>query len=385
MKFFKYIRRSAARNKLRTILTVLSVGFSLAMLTVLYGYLVMQDAWTVEAAKHHRVVVMNIQGFSGDVPIAYVDRVRGMPGAVAAVPFLWYGGIYQNETTYFAQFATDAEWAFKVWDEYQIAPEQLGNWQGEPQGCVVDRRMAQRRGWKIGTRIPLQGNIYPFDLDLVVCGFYDAPQPDDSLWFHWKYLDEGLKQMHAEGSGNCGTIFVKAASPEVVPRLCQAIDDRFASSENPTRTQTESAFAQMFTNMLGDIESYIRNISLAVIFSLSLVAATAMAMSLRERTTEIAVLKAIGFRRRRVLWIILVESCLISLAGGLLGVLVGCISIDLFHYWTPQFFRLGLVDLAGPWLANGLMVATAIGVISGLVPALRAAQLSVVDGLRRVV
>jgi putative ABC transport system permease protein len=385
LKHLKYIWRNATRNKLRTLLTILTVCFSLGMMTVLYGYLVMQDAWAIEAAKHGRVVVMNIQGFAGLLPIAFVDRVRRLPDVTAAVPFSWYGGVYKGERMTFAQFGTDAECAFDVWNEYEIDAGQLRQWQENRRGCVVDRRLAERRGWRIGERIPLQGSVYPFDLDLVLCGVYDAPQATESLWFNWEYLDEGLKQMGGRRAGNAGTIFVKAVSADAVPALCEAIDERFESSDNPTRTQTEAAFAQMFTAMLGNIQVYIRNIGLAVVFSLSLVAANAMAMSLRERTTEIAVLKAIGFQRTRVLLMILVESCFISMAGGTLGVVLGCAFLQMLNGVMPQFFPMGMDDLAGLWIANGILVAATIGLISGLVPAVRAAQLSVIDGLRRVV
>jgi putative ABC transport system permease protein len=324
VKLFKYIWRNATRNKLRSMLTILSVGFCLALMTVLYGYLAMQDVWQNEAKVYNRIVVMNKQGFSGELPVAYVDRVRRMNGIKAAVPYSWYGGLYKDERMAFAQFGTDASRAFDVWSEFIIPPEQLEAWRTNRRGCVIDRRMAERRGWKIGEQIPLKGTYYPFNLELELVGIFDTPQPVDSLWFHWEYLDEGLKNEHAGyGAGNAGMIYAKAESAGVIPALCQAIDDRFASSDNPTRTQTEAAFAQMFTDMLGNIQAYIRNIGLAVMFSLTLVSANAMAMAMRERTTEVAVLKAIGFSRARVLNMVLGESCFIAAIGGLLGLAVG--------------------------------------------------------------
>lgn len=385
MRSLKYIWRNVTRNKLRTSLTVLSVGFSLALMTILYGYIAMQEAWGLEAAKHNRIVVMNIQGFSGMLPIAYVDRVRRVEGVKAAVPYSWYGGNYKEEQMPFAQFGTDARQAFQVWDEFSIDPEQLQAWQKNRQGCVVDRRLAARRGWQIGERIPLKGTFYTFDLDLQLCGVFDSPQPTDSLWFHWEYLDEGLKQTAARGSGNAGTIFAKVDSKGRIPAVVQAIDDQFASSENPTRTQTEAAFAQMFADMLGNIQAYIRNIGLAVVFSLSLVAGNAMAMSMRERTTEIAVLKAIGFPRTRVLWMVLGEACAIALLGGTLGVLLGCVCLQALHMLSTQLFPLSVHEMAGVWLLYMFAIAAGIGLVSGIVPAVRAAQLSVVNGLRQVI
>jgi putative ABC transport system permease protein len=272
-----------------------------------------------------------------------------------------------------------------VWDEFRIEPDQLSAWRKTRNGCVVDRRLAEKRKWKIGERIPLQGTFYPFNLDLVLCGVYDSPKPTLALWFHWQYLDEGLKEMNARGSGNSGTIFAKMSRPDAISSVAQAIDDRFANSENPTRTQSEAAFAKMFGDMLGNIQDYIRNIGLAVAFSLTLVAANAMAMSMRERTTEIAVLKAIGFSRRRVLVTVLGESCWMTLLGGVLGVAIGCFCLQSLHEINAQFFPLSIHEMVGPWLLYLLGMAAGIGVASGLVPAVRAAQLSVIDGLRRVV
>jgi putative ABC transport system permease protein len=380
-----YIWRNLKRNKLRSALTILSVGFSLALMTVLHGYMAMQGEWGKEAEKHARIVVMNIQGFSGALPIAYVDRIRSVPGIEAATQYSWYGGNYKEEKMPFAQFGTDPASAFAVWDEFRIEPDQLSAWRKTRNGCVVDRRLAEKRKWKIGERIPLQGTFYPFNLDLVLCGVYDSPKPTLSLWFHWQYLDEGLKEMNAPGSGNSGTIFAKMSRPDAISSVARAIDDRFASSDNPTRTQSEAAFAKMFGDMLGNIQDYIRNIGLAVAFSLTLVAANAMAMSMRERTTEIAVLKAIGFSRRRVLVTVLGESCWMTLLGGVLGIGIGCLCLQSLHEINAQFFPLSVHEMLGPWLLYLLGMAAGIGVASGLVPAVRAAQLSVIDGLRRVV
>jgi putative ABC transport system permease protein len=385
MKSIKYIWRNVTRNKMRSLLTVLSVGFSLALMTILYGYLAMQDQWGSEASKHHRIVIMNTQGFSGAVPIAYVDRVRGMEGVEAAVPYAWYGGTYKEQQMAFAQFGTDPDNVFKVWSEFKIDPDQLKAFQENRQGCVADRKLADRMKWKIGERIPLKGTFYTFNLDLTLVGVFDAPQTTDSLWFNWTYLDEGLRMGGSPLTGNSGTIFAKTKDPASMPTLCKAIDERFSSSDNPTRTQTESAFAQMFSDMMGNIQAYIFNIGLAVVFSLSLVAANAMAMSMRERTTEVAVLKAIGFSKLNVLWFVLGESCWISVLGGLIGIGIGCLCLQVLHTMSAQFFPFSVFEFAGPWMLMLLATAAGIGFVSGIVPAIRAAQLSVVDGLRRVI
>ncbi|MEQ1906519.1 MAG: ABC transporter permease [Pirellulaceae bacterium] len=385
MKLTKYIWRNITRNKVRSLLTILSVGFSLALMTVLYGYLAMQDQWGIEAAKNNRIVVMNTQGFAGDVPIAYVDRVRAMPDVKAAVPYSWFGGNFGEEQMPFAQFATDPESVFDVWDEYKIDPDQLMAFKENRQGCVADEKLAQRRGWKIGERIRLKGTFMPVDMDLTLVGTFKAPQNTDSLWFSWTYLDESLKAISEIGPGNAGTIFAKVNNASRMAELSQAIDERFASSDNPTRTQTEAAFAQMFTDMLGNVQAYIRVIALAVVFALALVTGNAMAMSMRERTTEVAVLKAIGFSNRRVLFLVLGEASLIAMFGGALGIGMGSFCIESLHRLSPQIFPLSIVEMAGPWLIFIFAVSAGIGFVSGLVPAIRSAQLSVIDGLRRVI
>jgi putative ABC transport system permease protein len=385
MHILFYIWRNLKRNKLRSALTILSVGFSLALMTVLNGYMAMQGVWGKQAETRHRIVVMNSQGFSGMLPIAYVDRVRGVEGVQAATPYAWYGGNYKEEQMPFAQFGVDPQAVFDVWDEFSIDPQQLTEFQKTRNGCVVDRRLAEKRGWKIGERIPLQGTFYRFNLELVLCGTFDSETDTGSLWFNWLYLDEGMQGLNAPGTGNSGTIFARVGEAESMADVSQKIDERFASSDNPTRTQTEAAFAQMFTDMLGNVQTYIRNIGLAVVFSLSLVAANAMAMSMRERTTEIAVLKAIGFSRRRVLVTILGEACSITMLGGMLGIFMGCSLLELLHNVSSQMMPLSVFEMLGPWLLYLLATAAGIGLASGTVPAVRAAQLSVIDGLRRVV
>ena len=384
MKTFKYIWRNIRRNPIRSLLTILSVGFSLALMTVLYGFLASQETWKTDAAQANRIVVMNIQGFSGKLPISSVDDVRSTEFVAAAVPFAWYGGAYQDEPMPFAQFATDPECVFEVWPELSIPPEQLAAFKENRQGCVLDRRIAERRGWKVGDRIPLKGTIYPFSLDLEISGIFDSPKNTDSLYFHWNYLNEGLRQLNYPNIDNAGTIFARVSSAESIPTVIKSIDDKFGSSDTPTRSQTEAAFAQMFVDMLGNVQVLIRNIGLAVVFSLSLVTANSMAMAMRERVTEIAVLKAIGFPRSRVLFMVLGEACAIAMLGGFLGVGMGCLFLQGMNSLMPQFFPFTVMEMLGPWVSYGLIAAALLGLISGIVPAIQAAQMSVIDGLRRI-
>jgi putative ABC transport system permease protein len=330
------------------------------------------------------VVVMSNQGFAGEVPFKILDEVREMDGVVAAVPFAWFGGKYGDGTEFFAQFGTDPERVFDVWSEFKIPADQLAEFQRDRQGCVVDRALAKRLNVNIGDRIRLEGTFYNFNLDLKLVGIYDPPEQTLSLYYNLKYLDEGLRQTAGgRGAGNCGTVFFRAASADAIPELSRKIDQHFASSPTPTKTQTEQAFSQMFVKMMGNIQSFILFIAVFVTISLTLVAANGMAMSMRERTTEIAVLKAIGFQNDKVLTLMLGEAIFIAVIGGLLGVALGRGIFALGHLAAPQV----LPTARMPWVVMvwGLAVAGGIGLASGIVPAVLAARLSVVNGLRRIV
>ncbi len=386
MKHVRYLLRNLRRNKLRSLLTILAITICLMLMTFLYGYLESMEAWGREADKYNRVVVMNAQGFDGMVPFKTLDEVREMSGVLAAVPFSWYGGKYGDGTEFFAQFGTDPEHVFDVWSEFKIPPEQLAEFKKDRQACVVDRALAKRLGLKIGDRVPLQGTFYQFNLDLKLVGIYDPPETTLSLYFNLKYLDEGLRRQggdRAVGAGNCGTIFFKAASADIIPELPRRIDDHYASSPYPTKTQTEKAFAQMFVKMAGNIQNFILFIAVFVTVSLTLVAANGMAMSMRERTTEIAVLKAIGFPNGTLLGIMLGEAVLIAGIGGVLGVAAGRGIYALGHTYAPMIVQ--TANMPWPVMAWGMAVAAGIGLASGIVPAVLASRLSVIDGLRKIV
>lgn len=387
MKLLIYIWRNVTRNKLRSALTILSVGFSLALMTILYGYLAMQNVAEQEATKHDRLVVLNKLGFAAMLPIAHADRITKLPGVNAVTPFAWFGGNYKEQQSPFAQFGVEPKTVFDVFAEYQIPAEQVAAFKEDKQGCVVDKQLAEQMEWKLGERVPLQGTIYPQNLDLHIVGIFEAPSRTGSLWFNWNYLDDQLKAANASFSGNAGSLYAKCSLSDEVAIVSEQIDNLFANSEYSTRTRTEAAFQRMFADMMGDVQAYVQYISLAVVFALALVAASAMAMSMRERTTEIAVLKAIGFSKLRVLMLVLGESTMIAMLGGILGIAGGLGALQLVSSVpiAAALFPIPVSALAGPWLLGLVAVAAAIGFISGLFPAIMAAQLSVVNGLRRVV
>lgn len=388
-KFLGYVARNATRNRVRTVLTILSTAICLFLMETILAFIEVQNRSVASLEPYNRIVSMSSQGFSKPLPIALVQEVRDLEefGVRAVTQYSWYGGKLGEETLPFAQFGVDPENFFKVYPELKIPEEQEKAWIADRAGCVIGRKMAEERGYKIGDKIPLAGTIYQFDLDLNVSGIYEAPpgQSERVLFFNWYYLDEGLRKTPgARAAGNAGVIVAKCADSRSMPDLCVKIDGMTAASDSPTKTQTEQAFASQFVEMWGDLPGIIRNIGLAVLFTLVCVGGNTMAMAMRERTTEIAVLKAIGFGKGRVFFLVMLEAVAVTLAGGALGALGAKL---LFEAVDISRFSGGFLDAFYiPWNLALLGVAASlwIGILSGIMPALRSSNLPIIQGLRRV-
>ncbi len=206
MKYLPLIVRNVLRNKIRSLFTGASIAMSLFLVVTLYSLLTHQEEITDATKLYNRLAVLHKAGLAGRLPIAYLDRVRRMPGVKVAAPMSWFGGNYREETVQFAQFGTDPETIFDVYAELEIPPEQLETWKNDRTGCIVGSLIAANKGWKIGDKIPLQGNIYPVDLELTVDGIYDGPSTADKEWvlFHFAYMDEALKELRDPSAGNAG-------------------------------------------------------------------------------------------------------------------------------------------------------------------------------------
>jgi putative ABC transport system permease protein len=385
MKYLPLVIRNVFRNKRRSLFTGLSIAASLFLVVTLYSLITGQEELVDANSLSNRVAVLHEAGLAGSLPIAYVDRIKRVPGVMTAIPMSWFGGNYREERTTFPQFATDAKEVFTIYPELTIPPDQLAKWQGDKTGCVVGSLIANNKGWKVGSKIPLQGNIYPVDLELTVDGIYDGPESMDRTWvlFHFDYMDEALKADNFPRAGNAGIVMLRAKSKDQMPEVMKAITTAFASSDAPVKPLTEKAFAQSFMEMLGNVQGFINLTATAVVLALMCVAANTMAMSVRERTREIALLKAVGFSRWTVLGMYLAESAAIGLLGGILGglgakLLFGVVDLTQIDPGLAMFFV--------PWRTAlwGLSLGATVGLLSGIIPAWRASQLSVVDGLRRI-
>ena len=389
MKYFSYVLRNARRSPVRTLLTIGSTAMCLFLMMMLLSFLSSMEAFTASLREYNRLVVMSSQGFAQPVPVARLNELKAMDGVTSTSAFSWYGGKYKNEVLPFAQFAVTADTIFDIFDELTIPPSQLADFKADRAGCVIGRKLAEERKIKLGDPLPLQADTYPFDLDLIVKGIYDGPANRDlrMCMFHWEYMNEGIKKVAPTSRmiDNAGIAYLKCKSAGAMPELAKKIDAGYANSDTPTRSQSEEAFNNMFLGMFGDLRGLIKNIGLAVVFSLIFVAGNAMAMALRERTTEVAVLKAIGFRRGLVINLVLAESILVTFIGGAIGALGAKVLFDAVDISRYTAGRLAFFFVPWPTALLGLGAALGIGFVSGIIPAINAARLSVVNGLRKVV
>jgi putative ABC transport system permease protein len=387
MKFMTYILRNARRNPVRSFLTVASTGITLCLMTILVSFFAMNDDSTSASRKYNRIFALNAQGFAGRVPLTACTSLAKIEGVEAVSPFSWFGGKYLEEKIPFAQFGVDAETIFKIYEEMKVPPAQLKAFEEDRAGCVIGVKLAADKGLKLGDTMALKGDAYPFDLKLTVRGIYDGPQTIDRrmCMFHWVMLDEGLKKVAPDQGGNVGAIVARCSSADRIPGVCARFDEQNRSSDTPTRTQSEEAFAQMFSEMMGDLTSIMRYIGMAVVFSLIFVAGNAMAMALRERTTEIAVLKAIGFGKQLVLFLVLAEAMVLAGLGGVIGTLGSKAFFDLVDIAPYTGGFLPLFYVPWPTALLGLGASLLIGFLSGIIPAYFSSRLSVINGLRKVV
>jgi len=382
MTLTRFVTKSAFRNRRRSILTVLSIMFSLLLLTVM---MTVWRSFYVEqgsAQSAQRLITRHRVSLTQSMPIYYREKMQTVPGVVAVAPTQWFGGLYKDDKpeNMFAQFGTDPQVIFKVMTDFKIPPDQLEAWQRDQAGAVVDSELAKKYGWKIGDRIVLKGTIFPIDLELTIRGIFTAPQPTITVYFNWKYVEEAV----SFAKGSAGTFNILADSPEDVPKVAAAIDTLFHNYPQPTKTESEKAFQLDFINSIGNVKAFILSISFAVIFATLLVSANTIAMSIRERTREVAVLKTLGFTRPTILGLYVGEAVTIALIGGLLGcVLAVGLVVGISHAPGMGFFFLGMT-VKFPTFLLAVVVAASVGFLSAVVPAYHAAKLDIVEGLRYI-
>jgi putative ABC transport system permease protein len=389
MKYLHLVFLNLGRKKVRTAFTLLSVFISF----LLFGLLVAVRsgfAQGAEAAAPDRLITINKVSLIQPLPIKYGNTIAAIPGVEKVSHQNWFGGYYQDQRNQDAQFAVSPESFLEVHDEFILTDEEKANWLADRTGAIVGSALAEKYGWKVGDRIPLQATIWQKrdgsrTWEFTIQGIYEGARDGvdtSGFYFHYDYLKEAAFGMEGPGTefSMVGMYELRIADPAQGPAISKEIDRRFANSEYETKTTTEKAFAQSFANQIGSIGSIVTGIVAVVFFTLLLVAGNTMAQAVRERTNELGVLKTLGFTDVKVLGLVLGESLLIALAGGLPGLFLArgvATGFDLPVGFMPELY----IQPQAMVLGVGLVVA--LGLVTGAIPAIQAMRLSIVDALRR--
>ncbi len=381
MKFIPLLWRSLWRKKIRTIFTLLSIFVAF----LLFGLLMtIRGAFSfgVDIAGLDRLVLIHKVSLIMPLPVSYLNRLQTTPGVELATHNTWFGGVYQDPSNFFAQIAVVPEPYMKLYPEFKLPPDQYAAWLDDRQGAIVGVDLAKRFGWKVGDRIPIQGTIWRpkqgnvWDFNIV--GMYDGDPGVDKtqLFFRYDYLDENREL----GEGQVGWYIVKIKDAGQAQQMGATFDGMFANSSAETKTTTEKGFVEGFAKQIGDIGTIMIAILAAVLFTMLLVAANTMAQSVRERTSEVGVLKTLGFSDRSVLTLVLSESLIMTIIGGGLGLLVAWLFVQ---QGDPTNGLLPIFVLPTRDVAIGGALVLALGVVAGALPALSAMRLNITDALRR--
>jgi putative ABC transport system permease protein len=376
-----FVTKSAFRNKRRTLLTMFSIALSLALLTFM---MTIWRAFYIDNGSEQstqRLITRHRVSLTFSLPIYYGEKIKTVPGVKEVVPTQWFGGKYIDDKPehFFAQFATDPQQLFKVYTDFKIPPDQLDAWQHDRAGAVVDHLLAKKFNWKVGDRVVLQGTIWDANLELTIRGIYTAPQPTQSLYFDRKYLEEAVPVMKDQS----GTFGILADSPADVPKVAAAVDDMFHNAPQQTKTESEKAFGLDFVAMLGNVKAFILSICGAVVFATLLVSANTMAMSIRERTREVAVLKTLGFTRKTVLALFVGEAVVVAVLAGMIGLLIGSgLMYVIGHNPQAGFFQ--GIGVNVPTMILAVILAGLVGFVAALFPSYNASRVDIVEGLRYI-
>ncbi len=382
-RFFSLAFKNSLRNRRRSILTISSIAVSLCLLGVLiaiYHALFYSQATPAQAL---RLVTRHKVSLAQSIPVAYEEKIRKIPGVKEVSAWNWYGGTYKDnrdQKNFFARFGVEPKPFLAMHTQMEMPEDQRHAFLTERRACIVSRDLAEKLNLKLGDRITLIGDIYPVNLELTLRGIFDDPDTLQSLFFNLDYLRDALPLSRRNQNG---TVAILADSPEDVPRIAKAVDDMFANSSPPTKTESEQQFALSFLWFLGNIKLYLLSICAAVTFTILLVSGNTIAMSVRERIKEVGVLKTLGFTNDTILGIIIGEAITISLIGGVIGLILAS-GLTILVGKAGQAFVGQLHGLSITWITAliALGVAIFIGLVSSFVPAWNAARTNILDSLR---
>lgn len=388
MKYFRLVWKNVFRKKLRTTLTASSIVLVLVLIVILTSLLEAMQADPSGGRGSNRLVVQHATGLGNFLPLSQRQRIEQIPGVVAVSPEIWFGGVYKDDKpeNWIGQLSADPDIYFdKIFDDAVIDPAVNAEWKATRNGFVAGQKIAEKHKWRKGDHIILKGTYIPINAELVYVGPYNAGD-ETNIFFHNEYLN----QSDWFGANKyTGIYYLKVDRGENVPRVAATIDKMFENSDAPTKTLTEKQFQLQFMEMMGNVKFLINGICLIILFAVTLIVANTVAMSARERVTEIAVMRTLGFRRGHILGFILSESVLMALLGGALGVILAK------YFFVPALVAAGNKTSISIWLINfrvspqtlvlAFVVSVGVGILAGFLPAIQSSRLKIVDGLRKVV
>ena len=387
MKWLGFIRANLGRNKLRTALTGAAITLAVALVCMLLTMPEGLNSLLDNLTSNTRISVHNKAGVVYAMPYAFTRKVRQVDGVAAAAAMTWFGGAYEEAgRVTFPNFAVESDQVGAFYPDYKIPAEQLADFQRYRDGAIVGRQTMQKYGWKVGDRITLRSTVWPADLDLRIVG--EVPnERAPMLWLNREYLDQALKAQGRPGLGIAGMIWVRAASPDRVNAIMRTVDELSRNSEAETASETEKSF---FSNFFGSLQGFVTIVLIVtglVALCIVFIAANTASMAVRERSGELAVLKAIGFTRGIIFGTLLAEAVVLSTISGLLGVCVTMGLTVLLRASPGATQSLGpprIFIVTGPVIVQGVFLSLFVGMVSGIVPSWGAARKSVVQTLHEV-
>ncbi len=385
MELVRLLLRNALRHKLRSLLTILGIGVAVMAFALLRTVV---TAWYagVEASAANRLISRHAVSFVFTLPLAYRDRIAKVPGVDSVTYASWFSGVYVDKNQFFARLAVDSETFFDVYPEFLIDKDQFESFKRERSAAIIGIDIAERYNLKIGDIMPIEGDVYPGQWEFVVRGIYkprDKTTDPATMMFHYKYLDERIRQEMPGRAGEIGWYIVRIKNAEDSARISEEIDKLFANSRAETKTETERAFQQSFLSAVSAVITAMNIMSFVIIGIILLVLGNTMVMAARERTHEYAVLKALGFSAGKIFFLIAGESLILSLLGSALGLGVTLPAVASFESalpkgWFPVFYIKPETFMMA--CAAGLLV----GIIASLIPMRRVLTTRIVEGLRYV-
>lgn len=387
MKWLGLIRANLGRNKLRTALTGAAITLAVALVCMLLTMPEGLNSLLDNLTNNTRISVHNKAGIVYSMPYAFTRKVRQVDGVAAAVAMTWFGGAFEEAgRVTFPNFAVEVDQVAAVYPDYGIRPEQLADFQRYRDGAIVGHQTMAKYNWKIGDRITLKSTVWPVDLDVRIVGEI----PNDRapmLWLNREYLDQALKAQGRPGLGIAGMIWVRATGPERVNAIMRTIDELSRNSEAETASETEKSF---FSNFFGSLQGFVTIVLIVtglVALCIVFIAANTASMAVRERSGELAVMKAIGFTRGVIFGTLLAEAVALSTVAGLLGVglTMGLTEVlRAFAGWNDTLGPLGSFVVTAPVVVQGVFLSLFVGMLSGVVPSWGAARKPVVQTLHEV-